>query len=188
MPLTPHAVDVFHVYTDPTMRERKARTDVARRWVRLALICATAFGSNIVFAQGLKATAPGSNGDPAWQRTLHLSDGRTFVTDGGIAMDAALAKPASLPEQTLPEASAQHIEKYLAATLKDEFALSELKANPNGRTFAAPSGLLLNSTYVNFLRRVLPNRTLRFRMEAEMTPMIIMSDGKAVGVLMGVKQ
>ena len=57
-----------------------------------------------------------------------------------------------------------------------------------GRTFAAPSGLLLNSTYVNFLRRVLPNRTLRFRMEAEMTPMIIMSDGKAVGVLMGVKQ
>ena len=155
--------------------------------MRLALICAAAFGSDAVSAQ-LKTTAPGSAGDPVWQRTLHLSDGRTFVTDGGIAMDAALARPASLPAQTLPAASAQYIEKYLTATLKDEFALADLTANPNGRTYAAPSGLLLNSTYVNFLRRVLPNRTLRFRMEAELTPMVIVSDGKAVGVLMGVKR
>jgi len=86
--------------------------------VRLALICAAAFGSDAVSAQ-LKTTAPGSAGDPVWQRTLHLSDGRTFVTDGGIAMDAALAKPASLPSQTLPEASAKYIERYLGATLKD---------------------------------------------------------------------
>jgi hypothetical protein len=153
----------------------------------LALMCAAPFGSAIVYAQ-IKATAPGTAGDPVWQRTLHLSDGRTFVTDGGIAMDASLAKPASLPAQPLPEASAKVIEKYLAATLRDEFALSDLKANPNGRTYAAPSGLLLSSTYVNFLRRTLPNRTLRFRMETEMTPMVIMAEGKAVGVLMGVKK
>lgn len=169
------------------MREKEARRRVPRVLLQAAVVCAAICGSDIVSAQ-LKTTAPGSSGDPVWQRTLHLSDGRTFVTDGGLAMDAALAKPAALPEQTLPEASAKSIEKYLAATLKDEFALAQLTANPNGQTYAAPSGLLLNSTYVNFLRRVLPNRTLRFRMEAELTPMVILSDGKAVGVLMGVKR
>ena len=160
---------------------------MALRWL-MVVICTAAVGPGIVFAQPLRTTPPGSTGDPVWQRTVHLSDGRTFVTDGGIAIDAAVAKPSALPSQTLPEASAKFIEKYLAATLKDEFGLSALTANPNGRTYAAPSGLLLSSTYVNFLRRVLPNRTRRFRMEAELTPMVIVSDGKAVGVLMGVKQ
>jgi hypothetical protein len=169
------------------MRERKPGKRLNRWWLPLGLACAAALGPDAVYAQ-LKTTAPGSAGDPVWQRTLHLSDGRTFVTDGGIAIDAALAKPASLPTPALPDASAKTIEKYLAATLKDEFSVSELTANPNGRTYASPSGLLLNSTYVNFLRRVLPNRTLRFRMETELTPMVIMSDGKAVGVLMGVKK
>jgi len=169
------------------MRQREARSSASRRWLGLALICTVVLGSDVAFAQ-MTSTAPGSTGDPVWQRTLHLSDGRTFVTEGGIAIDAAVAKPASLPQQTLPEASAKVVEKYLAATLKDEFALSDLKANSDGRTYAAPSGLLLNSTYVNFLRRVLPNRTLRFRMETELTPMVIMSEGKAVGVLMGVRK
>ncbi len=169
------------------MREKETWKHAGRVWLRMALVCTALFVADPLFAQ-IKPTAPGTSGDPLWQRTLHLSDGRTFVTDGGLAMDAALAKPASLPDATLPAANAKIIEGYLAATWKDEFAVSQLTANPNGRTYAAPSGLLLNSTYVNFLRRVLPNRTLRFRMESEMKPMIVMSDGKAVGVLMGVKR
>jgi len=169
------------------MREKEPSKKGTRTFLRLALVCAALVRSDLVFAQ-LKATAPGTAGDPVWQGTLHLSDGRTFVTDGGIAIDAALAKPASLPAKTLPESSAKHIEDYLAASLKDEFPLSELTPNANGRTYVAPSGLLLNSTYVNFLRRVLPNRTLRFRMQEEMTPIVIVSAGKAVGVLMGVKK
>src|SRR5688572_30352020 len=46
-------------------------------------------------------TAPGTSGDPAWQGIVRLSDGRVFVTDGGLAIEAALAKPAKLPDREL---------------------------------------------------------------------------------------
>jgi hypothetical protein len=136
----------------------------------------------------IKPTAPGTPGDPLWTRALHLSDGRTFVTDGGLAIDAAVAKPATLPSVVLSERSATLIEQYLAAPLKDEVYVTALTPNPNGRTFAAPSGLLLNATYVKFLKRILPARSLRIRMETEQQPMVVVSDGKPVGVLMAVKR
>src|SRR5215510_3103594 len=44
----------------------------------------------------MKPTAPGTPGDPAWQAVVRLSDGRTLVTDGGIAIEARLAKLARL--------------------------------------------------------------------------------------------
>jgi hypothetical protein len=162
------------------------RANQAGRWAVLAVMAAV-LASTPLAAQ-MKPTAPGTAGDPAWQGIVKLTDGRTFVTDGGIALDAALAKPAALPERVLPPASAKTIERYLAAALKDECASADLKPNPNGRTYIAPSGLALSTTYVNFLRRVLPARTLRFRMGTELEPMVIVSDGKAVGVLMGVKR
>ena len=138
--------------------------------------------------QQIRPTSPGTKGDPVWTRTLHLSDGRTFVSDGGMAIDADLAKPATLPTIVLSGASAKLIEGYLAAPLKDDVPVTGLIPNLNGRTFAAPSGLLLNATYVNFLKRILPARSLRFRMETEQQPMVVLSDGKPVGVLMAVKR
>jgi hypothetical protein len=136
----------------------------------------------------MKPSVPGTPGDPVWQRTLHLSDGRTFVTDGALAMDAALAKPASLPDSTLPAASAARVESYLAAPLEDECAFADLKANADGRTYTAPSGLRLNATYINFLKRTLSTRSLRFRMGKELQPMVILFEGKRVGVLMAVRR
>jgi len=154
----------------------------------------TAVATALVLAPGfpvraqMKPTAPGTPGDPVWQRTLHLSDGRTFVTDGALAIDAAIAKPASLPESTLPAASATRVESYLAASLKDECAFADLKANADGRTYTAPSGLRLNATYVDFLKRKLSTRSLRIRMGEELQPMVILFEGKRVGVLMAVKR
>lgn len=136
--------------------------------------------------QPLKATAPGTKGDPQWQRKMQLSDGRMFVTDGGMAMDAALAKPETLPEQTLPAASAKFIEQYLSAKLDDEVSLSDLKASADGRTYSSPKGLLLNRTYIDFLRRVLRPANVRLRMGGPMTPIVIVSGGEKVGVLMPV--
>jgi hypothetical protein len=60
--------------------------------------------AHLLFAQTQKPlipTAPGTPGDPAWQGTLSLTDGRTFVTDGGLAIDAALARPATVPARAL---------------------------------------------------------------------------------------
>jgi hypothetical protein len=87
---------------------------------------------------------------PAWKRAVRLPDGRTFVSDGAIALDAELAKPAARPSQDLGEASAKTIEAYLTADLPDEFGLSQL--THRGDVYVAPSGLTLNPVYVEYLR------------------------------------
>src|SRR3954463_10735012 len=65
----------------------------------------------------LKPTVPGTSGDPAWQGTVRLSDGRTFITDGGLAVDVALARPPVVPKREL---SAKVLENYLNASHKNE--------------------------------------------------------------------
>jgi len=116
------------------------------------------------FAQNaLTPTTPGSPG-PLWQRMVQLDDGRTFVTDGGMAIDAALVKP-TLPNNA--PVSEKIIERYLSADLPNEFSLSQLSPR-DGRTYAAPSGIALNATYIDFVRRTLPTQQVRLRMKGDL--------------------
>ena len=148
-----------------------------------ALVVMTA---HVLFAQTpMKPTAPGTAGDPAWQAKLRLSDGRTFVTDGGLAIDAAVANPAKLPEREVPS---KVLEGYLNTPRKDEYGFRDFSAAASGKTFTAPNGIPLNATYINFLRRVLSSSTVRFRMGGELDPVSIVADGKIVGVLMPVRK
>lgn len=133
----------------------------------------------------MKPTAPGTPGDPTWQGIVRLSDGRTFVTDGGLAIDAALAKPAKLPDREL---AAKVLEDYVNASHKDEYGFSDLTAAASGRTYTAPSGVVLNATYISYLRRTLPAGSVRLRMTGGMQPVVVLVHGRAVGVLMPVKQ
>ena len=144
------------------------------------LLVVSAAGSQ----QRTTPTAPGTRGDPTWQRTIRLSDGRTFVTDGGLAIDAALARPPALPSQVIDKPKA--FEAYLDSPRKDEFGLRDLKPAGDSRTYTSPSGIVLNSTYINFLRRVVP--AARLRMAGDYDPIQIVADGKTVGVLMPVKK
>ena len=144
--------------------------------------------AHVVFAQTqppLKPTVPGAPGDPAWQSTFRLTDGRTFVTDGGLAIDAALVQTAKLPER---QVAAKVVEGYLNAAHTDECTFSDLKAAASGKTYTTPSGIPLNATYINYLRRTLPARSVRFRMTAATQPVLIVESGKVVGVLMPVAQ
>jgi hypothetical protein len=132
-------------------------------------------------AEPLKPTAPGAGGDPVWQRVVHLSDGRTLVTDGGLAIDAAIAKPAKLPTG---EAGGKTIEGLLARQ-GTEVPITELQ--PAGTTYTAPNGMNLSATYVDYLRRTLGER-VTFRMGGELDPIVILAGGKPVGVLMAVRR
>src|SRR5215211_7884892 len=67
----------------------------------------------------------------SWKRAVPLHDGRTLVSDGAIALDAELAKPASKPSQSLGEAGVKIIEGHLSAELPDEFAFSDLTRRGN---------------------------------------------------------
>ena len=117
---------------------------------------------------------------------LKLSDGRTLVTDGALLVDAAIAKPATLPATILPPSTAKIMEGHMSAQLPDEFGLAQLSAGPRPGTYATPSGILLNRTYVDFLRQSVPPAQLRFRMKGQLDPIVIVVSGKPVGVLMAV--
>jgi hypothetical protein len=132
----------------------------------------------------IKPTAPGTPGDPVWQGTLRMSDGRTFITDGGLAVDAALAKPTALPTRELP---AKVLEGHMNAPKNDECGFPDLTLAATGNTYMSPSGVALNATYINYLRRVAP-RGSRFRMREPGQPVVLVADGKAIAVLMPVKQ
>jgi len=90
-----------------------------------------------------------------------------------------------LPEKEFP---GKVIENYFNLPHKDEYRFSDLKAPGNGRTYTTPSGIPLNATYIDYLRRILPLQSARFRMGGELEPVLILVDGKAVGVLMPVRK
>ena len=151
-----------------------------------AMIAIIVMTAHLVLAQSkMTPTVPGTPGDPVWQGIVRLGDGRAFVTDGGFAIDAAIARPATLPERELP---GKVLQDYFNAAHKDECHLSELTASATGKTYSTPTGIAVNATYVNYLRRILPARTVRLRTTSPSQPVIIIFDGKAVGVLMPVKQ
>jgi hypothetical protein len=133
----------------------------------------------------MKPTAPDAGGDPVWQGIVRASDGRTFITDGGLAIDTALAKPASLPARELP---GKVLDGQLAAAHKAEYRFSDLRVEKPSRTYASPNGILLNATYIDYLRRILPASSARLRMTGDMQPIVIVADGKAVGVFMPVRK
>jgi hypothetical protein len=132
----------------------------------------------------MKPTAPGTPGDPVWQGTVRTSDGRTFITDGGLAVDTAFARPATMPTR---EVSARVLEEYLKASHKNECGFADLTLAASGKTYASPSGIALNATYINYLRRIAPPRS-RLRMTDGMHPILVVADASPIAVLMPVKQ
>jgi hypothetical protein len=132
----------------------------------------------------MKPTVPGTPGDPVWQGTLRMSDGRTFITDGGLAVDAAFATPAALPTREFP---AKVLEDYLKASHKNEYGFADLTLAATGKTYTSPSGIALNATYINYLRRIALRR-LRFRMTEGVQPIVVVADGSPIAVLMPVKR
>ena len=132
----------------------------------------------------MKPTVPGTPGEPVWQGTLRMSDGRTFITDGGLAVDAALAKPAALPKREVP---AKVLETYVKAPHKNEYGFADLTLAATGKTYTSPSGIALNATYINYLRRIAP-RGSRLRMTEGLQPIVVVADGRPIAVLMPVQQ
>ena len=132
------------------------------------------------------AAAPQGSNEIVWNKMFRLPDARLFVTDGAITFDAQLAKPRELPATELPASTGQIMERYMAAELPDEFALRDLERGTRPETYESPSGVTLAAKYVEFLRRVVPRASLR--MKGDLEPVVILSDGKAVGLVMAMRK
>jgi len=152
--------------------------------VVLAALFAAAVVPAALHAQRAKPGI-GADGTPLWSRTLRMPDGRTFVSDGAIALDAALAKPKEMPKQVIPEAGSKVIEKFMAGPFEHEYTVAQLRAaGSNPRAYEAPSGVSLGADYVDYIARTVGKRSVRFRVNGDRDPIAIVADGKAVGVLM----
>lgn len=143
------------------------------------LVLVAVIGASMAYADD---PAKPPTGDPAWRGVVKLPDGRTLVTDGKIALDAALARPKSLPTQVV--GSGQVIEGHLRATWPDEFTPAQLVKGPRSGTYVSPSGVVLGALYVDYLRRTLPAGQWRLRMKGTYEPVIVLVKGTPVGVLM----
>jgi hypothetical protein len=121
---------------------------------------------------------------PSWTHTVKLPapDGRVFVTDGRLTVDLQIGKPAIRPSTVMAPDTTRAIANYLLAPYPTEFGLNDLKPSESGNTFSGPSGVVLSTYYVTFLRREAPRARLRVR--GQYDPLLIVLDGRPVGLLM----
>jgi hypothetical protein len=139
-----------------------------------------------VAAQEAPASAGGSPpapSSPVWNKVLPLPDGRTLVTDGAFALDAAIARPATLPTVVLPKATGARYDAIMQAPAVKEVRARDLR--PGRRNYLAPDGTPFNPLYVDYLRRTVNFNTLAFRINGgPLDPVVVVLDGRPVGVVM----
>ena len=154
------------------------------RRVPLALAgCLITAGATAICQTEIKPSSPAVVAPPAWSRVMKMPDGRTFVTDGGLSVDATFAKPATLPSTVIPPESAKILAGRMTAPYDHEIGLGQLTTGSLKNSFATPDGIFLNGNYVNFLREVMP-RSARLRTKGKMDPVVVMADGQPVAILM----
>src|SRR5262245_503591 len=124
----------------------------------MTLILSTIVLNALVAVQqpAIKPSSPTVVALPAWSRVMNMPDGRMFVTDGGLSIDAKLAKPATLPSVVIPPESAKGLAARLTLPYDKEIGLGDLQVGTFKNSFATPDGIHLNGNYVTFLRQVLP--------------------------------
>ena len=150
------------------------------------MIQTTLFATMILITSAMqppaKPSSPIVEAPPVWSRTLRMPDGRTLVSDGALAIDAAIAKPAALPKTLIDVKPTNPFAQYIEGPFKTEIGLAELRAGERKNTFVGPDDIGLNGNYVTFLRKAAPRARLRFNGPGE--PIQIRLDNKSVGVVM----
>ena len=127
--------------------------------------------------------APATPSSPGWNKVLPLPDGRTLVTDGAFAIDAAIARPATLPTVVVPKQTGAKYQTLMNAPAVTEVRARDLTLGP--RHYQAPDGTSINSLYVDYLRRTVNFNKLAFRINGgRLDPVVVVLDGQPVGVVM----
>jgi hypothetical protein len=123
---------------------------------------------------------------PTWWRAIPMADGRVFVTDGGLSIDVAIVKPAALPEK-FPAAAGANVARLLSTPYDKETAVGDLRPGTRPNTFMAADGVVLNGNYITLLRSVLRPGETRLRTKGKTDPVVVVVDGRPVGVMMPVQ-
>ena len=147
-------------------------------WLPVLVLLATPWAT-----RAQPASAKG-DGAPVFTKRLQLADGRTFVSDGALAIDDGIAKVKNLSELTAVPGAV--LDKFIQAPFTSESSGSDLSSR--GGNYTTPDGTLLAARYIDYLRQHTALRRLRFRVSGVRQPVILVLDGRAVGVLMPLAQ
>jgi hypothetical protein len=119
---------------------------------------------------------------PLWTKSIQMPDGRIFITDGALAIDTKVARPAAMPATVLPVSTGAVIDRQLKAAFTDEASLATLRTGTQANTFVGPRGITVSGNYVTFLRKVAPASRLRFAGASQ--AIVIALGGQAIGLVM----
>jgi hypothetical protein len=121
---------------------------------------------------------------PAWTHKVKLPppDGRTFISDGGLVLDVAVAKPAVRPSQDMAADMGTAVAGYLSGYYPTEFGLSDLKEGQTSAVFVGPQGFAVGRNYVTFLTRYAPR--VRLRTKGVGYPVLLVLDQRNIGLLL----
>lgn len=163
---------------------------MSMRKVRGPMSMAAFIGVMICTLTAQTSKPPISNPDvvapPTWWRAIPMADGRVFVTDGGISIDAAVVKPATLPEK-FPAAAGANVARLLSSPYDKETGLGDVRPGTKPNTFVTSEGVVLNGNYITLLRSVLKPAQTRLRTKGKTDPVVVVVDGRAVGVMMPIQ-
>jgi hypothetical protein len=156
----------------------------------LILVCAMLAwsGRSTGAADGGKPAAPGDRADPEavqWRAHCDLDDGRRFITDGSLLLEARVVPDVAVPEKSVPAKAAQRL---LESKTDREFGLKDLQKKTADGHYLAPGEIQLNGKYVELLKRSKRKDTVRFAAKGPDDPVLIMDGRKAVGVMMPMKK
>ncbi len=129
-----------------------------------------------------KPSNPSVVAPPDWQLVVEMPDGRKFVSDGAMAVDATIAKPNAMPKKVLPVESGKTIAKNFTAKYTDEISLAALRPGTRANSFLGPRDIPVNGNYVTFLRRVAPQSRLRFN--GPLDAIVVVLNGQPIGMFM----
>jgi hypothetical protein len=131
------------------------------------------------------AAAGGADADAVrWSAHCDLGDGRRFLTDGALLVEAKYLPDVAVPEKSV---GARGVERMLASETDHEFGPGDLKRKSDGGHYVAPGDIVLGHKYVELLRGSGLKGRLRFRGKARNDPVLILDGKKVVGVVMPIK-
>lgn len=120
-----------------------------------------------------------------WRAYCDLDDGRRFLTDGRLMLEASYVPSAVLPERKLPP---ERAERLLAWKTDREFLVTDLKREAPDGHYRGLDSIQLSRVYVEFLRALPLRKTLRFRAKGPDDPVLLLDGAKVVGAVMPLQE
>jgi hypothetical protein len=118
-----------------------------------------------------------------WRLYCDLDDGRRFLSDGSLLVEARYFPNVPIPEKSLPATAPKRL---LQSPTDRQFGLADLQQKTAGGHYTGP-GVQLNRKYVELLRGSPLKETLRFRAKGANDPVLIVDGQTVVGVVMPIK-